>query len=79
MKITIDLHNDYGAGDNGIDVEFINCENIENYEKLAMLVMASFEIVRQEKGRETPKYIISSMLIDLLNKIALKEFEIGLD
>nr|DAM54964.1 MAG TPA: hypothetical protein [Caudoviricetes sp.] len=79
MKITIDLHNDYGAGDNEIDVEFINCENIEKYEKLAMLVMALFEIVRQEKGHETPKYIISSMLIDLLNKIALKEFEIGLD
>ncbi len=79
MKITIDLHNTYSAGADEIDVEFINCENIENYEKLAMLVMALFEIVRQEKGRETPKYIISSMLIDLLNKIALKEFEIGLD
>lgn len=79
MKITVDLHNACGKGTNEIEVEFINHEGVENHEKLAMLVLALFEIVRQEKGRETPKYIISSMLIDLLNKIALKEFEIGLD
>lgn len=74
MKITIDFNNSYTPGKNDIEVECINCKGIEDSgDQLAAIILGVVEFMRRAYDGKYENYVISSMLIKLINDISLIE------